>query len=202
MASDKAHSFIATGHREDDTLPKFTGFNTKQGSGRLFEYGANVLGAKCGVLGSTDPACREVPRNAGPTVAVCGVSPDIGVHGEATAQAGIGVHGVALRSSTQTSVGVWGQGTVGVRGEGGLIGDGFGPGAEFRSKRGAQIHLVPSEGRGGRPPRKGVAGDLLVIDGPKEIARLWLCIRGQRGTRPACWIRLAFDATFGPCEGL
>jgi len=171
MASEKDHSFIATGPREADTDPRFTGFSTGlTPKARFFDYGVNALGKTCGVFASSqlgaDRNVTAVPRGVG----VYALGNAVGVYGEAQASRGVGIKGA---------------------------GGNGGPGGEFGSFRGPQLRLLPDNNLT-RPPRTGKAGDLLVIQDPKAQASLWFCTRGQ-GPRDACWRRVAFDETVGGC---
>jgi hypothetical protein len=172
MASEKKHSFIATGPREADTEPDFTAFAT--GSAplpRFFDYGVNAEGKICGVFANgeigADRNVRAVPKGVG----VYALGGAVGIYGEALTGRGVGIKGA---------------------------GGNGGPGGEFSSFRGPQLRLLP-EKHLKRPPRTGDAGDLLVIPDSKGQASLWFCTRGIQGTRPACWRRVAFDQTFGAC---
>jgi hypothetical protein len=118
MASEKKHSFIATGPREADTEPDFTAFAT--GSAplpRFFDYGVNAEGKICGVFANgeigADRNVRAVPKGVG----VYALGGAVGIYGEALTGRGVGIKGAGRqrwprrgvqfipRASTKTSPG-------------------------------------------------------------------------------------------------
>jgi hypothetical protein len=79
MASEKQHSFIATGPRLRSSS---TGLTPRA---RFFDYGVNALGKTCGVFASSqlgaDRNVRAVPRGVG----VYALGNAVGIYGEAQA---------------------------------------------------------------------------------------------------------------------
>jgi hypothetical protein len=172
MASEKQHSYIATGPRESDTDPDFTGFSTGlTPPPRFFDYGVNALGKTCGVFASSqlgaDRNVRAVPRGVG----VYALGGAVGIYGEAMTNRGTGIKGA---------------------------GGNGGPGGEFSSFRGPQVRLPSERGHMGFPA--GRAGDLFVQSDNLGNARLWFCTNDAAPGNPrGCWRRVAFDATVGQC---
>jgi len=152
-----------------------------EGAGRgvvgvAYPHRADDRGFPVGVLGAiaqalADDLPSDVPEGGAGVVGFGG-------------KQGTGVVG----QSSNDSAGVAGQN---VRG---------GPGAAFSSAEGAQLRLEPTLKA---LPYEGSVGALLALvddDSPDPVASLWFCTRRSTPNRPACWRRVAFDASSGGCD--
>ncbi len=203
-----ADQFTAEGWPWAGSAVPGAAFSNLNVAGHSFDWGMNVWGSKCGVLGQVDldAAWRQMYdiTSGQYKVGVQGQSGDHGVRGYGGL---VGIRGTVIHLHGDVDiagVGVWGEAQMenetGVKGEnkGGVGVRGLshgGPGGMFTSEAAAQLRLTPTIR--GLPPA-GKVGDVAVINvakkGPDQvIAEMWLCTEISKRGRPV-WRQVQLGA--------
>jgi hypothetical protein len=173
-----------------------------------YEEGAGVVGLgkkrATGVYGISSTFPGEDQRRTADNIGVEGISDGAagtGVVGRSVAQLKIEPLFIPKVADPEGS----GIGVLGTSGSGpGVMGVSHKHrGGVFQSDGPAQVRLVPQKRR--RPPKTGLAGDLLAITflGPRprggraeQLTELWFCFQDGTQQQSARWARVTFDATY------